>query len=73
MSYLTWEAWVAGIVLSFAALETLAIVKGRPTLSQTVWGANKAFPLLGPIFGLIVGGLAVHFFWIAQGCGVLAK
>ena len=68
-----WVSWIVGVIMSFAALETMAVVTGRQTLSQTVWEANKAFPLLGPIFGLVAGGLAVHFFWIAQGCNVLTK
>ena len=70
---MVWSVWIASFIISFAALETLAVIKGLPTLSQTVWEANKAFPLIGPIFGLIVGGLSVHFFWIGQGCSFLAK
>ncbi len=70
---MVWGIWIATIIVTFAMLEIIAVLKGRPTLSQTVWDANKAFPLIGPIFGLIVGGLAVHFFWIGQGCDILSK
>jgi uncharacterized membrane protein len=34
-----------------------------PTLSQTVWHASEVFPLLPWLGGVLMGGLAVHFWW----------
>ncbi len=53
---------VLGVVI-FAVAETYAIKTRRATLSLSIWRLYQAWPLSGVIFGMIVGGLAVHFFW----------
>lgn len=65
MQYL-WLLWFVGPVLGiFAILEYYAVVHKKATLSRTVWKIVKAHPIFGVIFGLIVGGLIIHFFgWI---------
>jgi len=65
-----WLIWILAVILTFAAGETWCIKTGRKTLSRKVWELNKAWPPFGVIFGLVLGGLSVHFFWIAQGCSV---
>ncbi len=63
-----WLAWTSAVAVSFAALETHAIVTKRPTLSRSVWTLSKAFPPFPAIFGLIVGFLACHFWWYGGYC-----
>jgi len=58
-----WFIWIVAVILTFAAGETWCIKTGRKTLSRTVWTLSKEFPWFGPLFGLVIGGLAVHFFW----------
>jgi hypothetical protein len=59
-----WAAWLIGaVIISFAVLEGYAIAKGRLTLSECVWLATKAWPPLPFVVGVIVGGLAAHFWW----------
>lgn len=61
---LIWTLWVAAILVSFAIFETLAIKRpGGKTLSRFVWEVSKAWPPLPFVLGLLVGGLAVHFWW----------
>ena len=47
----------------FAIGETYALMTGRQTLSRYIWTLSKNFPLFPWIVGVLVGGLAVHFFW----------
>lgn len=63
---LIWTAWLAAIVVSFAALEYLAWDNGI-TLSRYVSDAGQAFPLTIAMFGALFGGLAVHFYWHWRG------
>ena len=58
-----WLIWIVGVIGSFALFETLALMRGTPTLSRSVWTLSKAFPPFPAIFGLVVGFLACHFFW----------
>ena len=58
-----WGWWLVGIVVSFGVLEGWALQSHTTTLSQTVWGASEAFPLLPFLVGILVGGLGVHFWW----------
>ena len=60
---LTWTLWLGAIVLSFAILETVAIRRGRVTLSQYVYRLSRVWPLIMFVSGLVIGGAAVHFFW----------
>lgn len=65
--------WIIGLVLFlawFGYWETKALMSPRPDTSKTNWtlsyfvytiGAH--FPLSIFLMGLIVGGLAVHFYW----------
>lgn len=58
-----WAIWLVVIVASFACLEGYALATGHYTLSRSVWVAAIAWPPLGVVYGIIFGGLAVHFFW----------
>ncbi|EJW09973.1 hypothetical protein A33M_0685 [Rhodovulum sp. PH10] len=64
-----WGAFVVAVIATFGLLEGWALATDTPTLSQTVWWASAAFPLLGPLVGFVVGGLFVHFWWPNQGPG----
>ncbi len=63
-----WLAWFLLILVSFGFFEGWALTHNKKTLSRVVWDTTKNWPPLPFIFGLVVGGLAVHFFWIAQDC-----
>jgi hypothetical protein len=58
-----WIVWFLLFVATFAVLEGYAIHTGRPTLSETVWDMSDAWPPLSWVAGVVVGGLAVHFWW----------
>jgi hypothetical protein len=60
-----WVLWLAALIISFALIERYAFrhPDRQYTLSRTVWGLGQRWPLSIFIFGAIVGGLAVHFFW----------
>lgn len=64
-----WAAWILVIVASFAALEGYALWSGHWTLSRSTWVLAKEWPPLAVVYGIIFGGLAVHFFWVNQGLG----
>lgn len=59
----TWAAWLTIIAASFAVFETIALKRGGKTLSRTVSDAAGGWPLLPVVYGMLWGGLAVHFFW----------
>lgn len=61
--HLVWLIWFLTSVMSFTALEAYSIVKNLPTLSQSVYDLNQAWPLTSSVLGMVVGGLAVHFWW----------
>ena len=63
-----WAAWLFAFAASFAAFEAYAIIKGKQTLSRTVWAWSKNFPLLPWVGGVLCGGLAVHFWWGGAMC-----
>lgn len=65
---LVWACWVVGIAVTFGLAEAFAIRNKRPTLSRTVWDITAAWPPLGWAAGVVVGFLACHFFWPAEGC-----
>ena len=62
-----WLAWILSCVISFAILEGYAIYSGHWTLSRSTWVLMKHWPLIAVLYGMIFGGLAVHFFWTNQG------
>lgn len=70
-SMIFWSAWLALIAVSFGAYEGFAIKTGRTTLSRYVWTLSKDWPPFPWVVGVLTGGLAVHFFWIAQDCPVI--
>ena len=59
--------WLIAITF-LLAYEWYALTYGKPTLSRMVWRGSKAWPLLPFLVGLVIGGLAVHFWWIPFGC-----
>ena len=58
-----WSFFFVALFVIWAAAEIYALKTGRETLSRYVWNLTAVFPLLPFIVGLVVGGLAVHFFW----------
>lgn len=68
-----WGIWIAATIIVFAIGEDYALRSGKATLSRTVWNIQKGWPLFAVLFGLVFGGLAVHFFWVAQGCDIAVK
>lgn len=58
-----WAFWLIAVVVSFAAFETLALIRGTPTLSRFVWTLSKAWPPFPYFAGFITGFLACHFWW----------
>jgi hypothetical protein len=63
MMKLLWAAWLVCFVLTFAALEWYAIANQQPTLSRCAWELGQKWPLILVIYGMLWGGLAVHFWW----------
>jgi hypothetical protein len=62
MNYV-WTGWLALIVLTFAGLETYALMSNKPTLSRFVWTLSTAWPPFPWIAGFITGFLVCHFWW----------
>jgi len=60
---LIWTGWLLAILVSFGAIEGVAIAWGDTTLSRYVWELSLAWPPILVIYGMVVGGLAVHFWW----------
>lgn len=58
-----WLAWLIAIGVTFALLEGHALRTNRLTLSRFTWNVSKAWPPLPFVIGLVVGGLATHFWW----------
>lgn len=59
-----WACWLVGIALTFAVPEYLALSgHGGTTLSSFMWQTTLSWPLWEFIWGLLIGGLAVHFWW----------
>lgn len=58
-----WTLWLLGIAGSFALLEAWAFHKRRPTLSRFMAELGRKWPPILVVFGMLFGGLAVHFFW----------
>lgn len=64
---IVWTAWVTVSLAVFAGFETYALRTGGETLSQFVRNVSASWPLLPVVFGIVVGGLAVHFWWTRGG------
>lgn len=65
---LAWLLWLLAIVVSFAVIETYGFVKyGVPgTFSHFMANMAVEWRLWAFLWGLITGGLAVHFFWFSN-------
>jgi len=55
-------AW-AFVALFLLAYEAWALATGGETLSRAMWEMTQAFGVLPFILGVVIGGLAVHFWW----------
>jgi hypothetical protein len=74
LTVLVWVSWLLAVVISFGVLEAMALNTHRwETLSHFVWEVSAAFPLINVVYGMIFGGLAVHFFWTNQGLQNMVK
>jgi len=61
-----WTLWLIGLLAIFALGEGYALRQGKLTLSRFVWQASQGpegWPPLLVIYGIVLGGLAVHFWW----------
>lgn len=58
-----WTVYLLAVIAAFAVMEGYALRTNRTTLSRYVWKASQAWPLLPFVVGVVVGGLAVHFWW----------
>ena len=58
-----WVAWLLALIGSFAILEGYAIITHHWTLSRFTYNLSVAWPLMPWACGVLVGGLAVHFWW----------
>lgn len=60
-----WVVWLLVIIVSFALIEGYALrhPERQNTLSRFIWGLGQEWPLTLVLFGMLFGGLAVHFFW----------
>jgi lipoprotein signal peptidase len=58
-----WIGWLAAFALTFTVFETIALTNNGLTLSMFTWHASEAWPPLIFIDGIVIGGLAVHFWW----------
>jgi hypothetical protein len=63
-----WGIWIAVTIIAFGVGEAYALKHNVPTLSRTVWNITAAWPPFAVVYGLVLGGLAIHFFWPGQGC-----
>ena len=52
-------------VTAFSAYEIYALANEQPgdTISELFWQVSGAYPILPFMLGLLIGGLAGHFFW----------
>jgi hypothetical protein len=60
-----WIIWLLLIVVSFTVLEAYAFKhpERENTLSRFIATVGLKFPLSLVMFGMLFGGLAVHFYW----------
>lgn len=60
---LVWTGWLLFVAISFGVLEGIALATGATTLSRFTWDLTLAWPLIPVLYGIVLGGLAVHFWW----------
>ena len=60
-----WIIWLLLIIVSFTALEAYAFrhPERENTLSRFVWSVGQKWPLSLVLWGMLIGGLSVHFYW----------
>lgn len=60
-----WIIWLLVIVVSFTVLEAYAFKhpERENTLSRFVWTVGQKWPLSLVLWGMLIGGLSVHFYW----------
>jgi hypothetical protein len=63
MTDIPWSLILVVVLLLILAAELYAYFTGRTTLSRYVVALGATWPLLSFVIGLIVGGLATHF-WL---------
>jgi uncharacterized integral membrane protein len=62
-----WVAVVGALVAILLGIDVFCKLTGRKTLSRVVHDAASEWPIISFILGVIVGGLAWHFF-VPGGC-----
>ncbi len=60
--------WIIGITIGllwFAYFESRAFKhpEKQNTLSRFIWTVGQKWPLSLVLWGMLIGGLSVHFFW----------
>jgi len=65
-----WGLWLAIAIGLFAWWEVRALRNDTPTLSRTVYMLSQAWPPFPFVIGLLIGGLAIHFWW---GCSLCPR
>ena len=60
-----WIIFLLAIVVGFTVLEAYAFKhpERENTLSRFVWSVGQKWPLSLVLWGMLIGGLSVHFFW----------
>lgn len=60
-----WIIWILAILVSFTVLEARAFKhpEKQNTLSRFIWSMGQKFPLSLVVWGMLIGGLSVHFYW----------
>ena len=58
-----WPLLLLSWIIEFAVFESIALAKNGLTLSMFTWHLSERWPLIIWICGVLVGGLAVHFWW----------
>ena len=60
-----WVIWLLLIVISFTILEAYAFKhpERENTLSRFIWSVGQKWPLSLVLWGMLIGGLSVHFYW----------
>lgn len=54
---------MAGIAATFAGPEAFALLNGGTTFSAFMADTQSRWPLWELVWGLLIGGLGVHFWW----------
>jgi hypothetical protein len=60
-----WIIFLLAIIIGFTILESYAFKHPdrENTLSRFVWSVGQKWPLSLVLWGMLIGGLSVHFFW----------